>query len=99
MTVLLAVDAVTQALRGLTALGRVSFEVARGEILAVIGPNGAGKTTLFNVITASSGPMAGALHWPGQYHRPAASCGRPPGTGAHIPNSPALEEPDSRRYR
>lgn len=33
-----------------TALDRVSFSVAPGEVLAVIGPNGAGKSTLFRVL-------------------------------------------------
>ena len=34
----------------LTAVERVSFNVAPGEFLAVIGPSGCGKSTLFNVI-------------------------------------------------
>lgn len=34
----------------LTALDRVSFSVAPGEVLSVIGPSGCGKSTLFNVI-------------------------------------------------
>ena len=36
---------------GLTALDRVSFDVAPGEIRGLIGPNGSGKTTLFNCIS------------------------------------------------
>ena len=36
---------------GITALDRVSFEVARGDIVGLIGPNGAGKTTLFNCLS------------------------------------------------
>ena len=66
MTALLAVDAVTKHFRGLTALSRVSFEVARGEILAVIGPNGAGKTTLFNVITGFERPDDGSVALAGE---------------------------------
>jgi branched-chain amino acid transport system ATP-binding protein len=61
MTALLAVEEVTKRFRGLTALSRVSFDVARGEILVVIGPNGAGKTTLFNVVTGFARPDAGRI--------------------------------------
>lgn len=61
MTTLLQVDAITKRFRGLTALTRVSFEVARGELLLVIGPNGAGKTTLFNVITGFARPEEGRV--------------------------------------
>lgn len=32
------------------AVNGVSFQVRRGEILALIGPNGSGKTTIFNLI-------------------------------------------------
>jgi len=34
----------------ITAVDRVSFTVAPGEVLAIIGPSGCGKSTLFNVI-------------------------------------------------
>ena len=33
------------------AINDVSFQVKKGEILAIIGPNGAGKTTLFSLIS------------------------------------------------
>jgi branched-chain amino acid transport system ATP-binding protein len=66
MSALLAVEAVTKRFRGLTALSGVSFEVARGEILAVIGPNGAGKTTLFNVATGFARPEAGRVALAGE---------------------------------
>src|SRR5438034_6186705 len=34
-----------------TALDRVSFTVAKGEVLAFLGPNGAGKTTTMRILT------------------------------------------------
>ena len=36
---------------GVKAVSDVSFDVKKGEILAVIGPNGAGKTTVLNLIS------------------------------------------------
>ena len=42
---------VTKSYGGITAVGDVSFELGRGEILGIIGPNGAGKTTLFDLVS------------------------------------------------
>jgi heme exporter protein A len=39
----------------------VSFEVGRGETLAVLGPNGAGKTTLLRVLATLLRPTAGEV--------------------------------------
>lgn len=49
-TPILKVENLTKRFGGLTAVNSVSFEVQKGEILALIGPNGAGKTTCFNMI-------------------------------------------------
>lgn len=49
--VLLRVEQLSIAFRGLIALDHVSLEVRTGLTTAVIGPNGAGKTTMFNCIS------------------------------------------------
>ena len=43
-------------------LDKISFEVARGDILAVVGPNGAGKTTLFRALFGFI-PYKGKIEW------------------------------------
>jgi branched-chain amino acid transport system ATP-binding protein len=48
---LLQLEGVSLAFSGVKALEDVSFEVRKGEILAIIGPNGAGKSSLLNVIS------------------------------------------------
>jgi branched-chain amino acid transport system ATP-binding protein len=58
---LLAARTLSRAFGALSALNRVSFEVAPRERRAIIGPNGAGKTTLFNVITGQLAPTAGSI--------------------------------------
>jgi branched-chain amino acid transport system ATP-binding protein len=60
------VHEVTVSFGGITALDRVSVEVAAGHVLGVIGPNGAGKTTLFNVICGFVTPDSGTLSWRGE---------------------------------
>jgi ABC-2 type transport system ATP-binding protein len=47
------------------ALDNVSFEIAKGAILAVLGPNGAGKTTLLKVISTLIVPEKGAVEMNG----------------------------------
>jgi branched-chain amino acid transport system ATP-binding protein len=48
---LLSLENVSKAFKGLMAVHQVTTEVSEGHITGLIGPNGAGKTTLFNLIT------------------------------------------------
>ena len=44
------------------AVGDLSFELEKGEILALIGPNGAGKTTVFNCLSGFLPPDEGEVY-------------------------------------
>jgi len=57
----LSVRSLSKAFGGVTAVDQVSFDVARGEFLAMIGPNGAGKTTCFNTINGQLAPDSGEI--------------------------------------
>ncbi|OAN52866.1 ABC transporter ATP-binding protein [Paramagnetospirillum marisnigri] len=50
---MLSVDNIGKSFRGLRAVNAVTFQVPRGDIVALIGPNGAGKTTTFNLIAGA----------------------------------------------
>jgi len=55
------VEGLTKRFGGLTAVGDVSFELRRDQIVGLIGPNGAGKTTLLRLITKILRPDAGRI--------------------------------------
>ena len=48
---ILQVRGITKRYGGIEAVGDVTFDLGKGEILGIIGPNGAGKTTLFDLIS------------------------------------------------
>ena len=51
---------------GTTALAGISFELRRGEVLAVLGPNGAGKTTMVEIATGSRPATSGSIELLGE---------------------------------
>ena len=63
---LLKLEDVTKAFKGLLAVNSVTAHVNEGEILGLIGPNGAGKTTLFNLITGVYPPTKGKVWFEGK---------------------------------
>jgi putative ABC transport system ATP-binding protein len=48
------------------ALDNVSFEVRRGEFVAVVGPSGSGKTTLLNLVGCMDAPTSGTIQLRGK---------------------------------
>jgi len=50
---------------GLYAVGGLSFQVKKGELLGLIGPNGAGKSSVFNLITGIYPPTSGEIVFEG----------------------------------
>jgi NitT/TauT family transport system ATP-binding protein len=49
-----------------TAVDRLSFQVAQGEIVAVLGKTGCGKSTIFNLIAGLAEPTSGRIAVEGQ---------------------------------
>ena len=64
--VLLRGRELTRRFGGLTAVDRVSIELARGSVHAVIGTNGAGKSTLVNLLTGELDATSGTVELLGE---------------------------------
>lgn len=61
---LLKIEEVTKVYEGKVthrALNQFSFEVEKGEFVAIMGPSGSGKTTLLNVISTIDRPTSGEI--------------------------------------
>jgi branched-chain amino acid transport system ATP-binding protein len=64
--VLLNVQSLTTAYRGLVAVSDVSLSVETGQIVAVAGANGAGKSTLLKTIAGMEKPRSGTVSFDGE---------------------------------
>ncbi|HSA95973.1 MAG TPA: ATP-binding cassette domain-containing protein [Acidobacteriota bacterium] len=53
------VEGLIKAFDGFTAVDRISFAVAEGELFGLLGPNGAGKTTTINMLATLLRPTGG----------------------------------------
>lgn len=62
----LAVESIAKRFGAIEALRDVSFEVRRGEVVALLGDNGAGKSTLVKIISGSLRPDAGRIVFEGR---------------------------------
>lgn len=50
--------------RAVVAVADATFEIRRGDRIALMGPSGSGKTSLLHLIAALDQPSAGAIEWP-----------------------------------
>ena len=64
--VLLHVSDLCKSYGGHKAVDSVSFDVYRGEVLALVGDNGAGKTTLIKALAGAQPPDSGTITLDGQ---------------------------------
>jgi branched-chain amino acid transport system ATP-binding protein len=62
----LRASSVSRSFAGIRALGGVSLEVRRDEVVGLIGPNGAGKSTLVNVLSGFDRPTEGTVELEGR---------------------------------
>ena len=56
----ITVDGLTKRFAGVTAVDRLHFTVATGEIFCLVGPDGAGKTTTMRMLAGVMAPDAGS---------------------------------------
>ncbi len=68
--VALSLRGMMKAFGGTLAVNNVSFDLPRGEILALLGQNGAGKSTIIKMLAGVYRPDAGEMYLDGAPHDP-----------------------------
>jgi ABC-type Fe3+/spermidine/putrescine transport system ATPase subunit len=63
--IILSVREISKSFSDLKALDDISFEVNKGEIMALLGPSGCGKSTLLSIIAGLELPDKGDVSWNG----------------------------------
>jgi len=66
---LLRLENVTRKFGAIEALRGVSFDIGRGEVVALLGDNGAGKSTLVKIISGGLEPTSGRMIYEGRETR------------------------------
>ncbi len=66
---LLQLEEITKNFGAIQALRGVSFDVRRGEVVALLGDNGAGKSTLVKIISGGLQASAGRVVFDGAERR------------------------------
>jgi ABC-2 type transport system ATP-binding protein len=84
-----ALHGLTKRFGRVTAVGGVSVEVARGEVVALLGPNGAGKSTTVDMLLGLTKPDEGAVTVAGGSPREAVDRGL---VGAMMQNGALLPD-------
>lgn len=62
----LEIDHISRRFDRTIAVQNVSFQVARGEVVAVLGPSGCGKSTVLSIVAGLLAPDTGEVRWDGQ---------------------------------
>lgn len=62
----LSIEGIVKRFDRVEAIGGLSLDIARRELVVIVGPSGCGKTTLLNLLAGHLEPTSGVVHRQGQ---------------------------------